>query len=426
MQIHWKGATFQQISAGIKYNQPSIPNMFSANAMRIYRKEIASTPLTKCNPRTSTKIDDFNMPGGGIINTPMTTSTGLVNTGDLIYENNTCEHPSANCQDFLSPTVNARRRVRSSGMIKKANADQYYTSSKQYINSRNRSFEQNQYFHVKYGVSTVKPGSAQSLQNIYQSNGVNHCEKYKMVADTFFDYKWLDLVSYRVVVPAGQYNIEDFNKVLHATMDKNYHYYAQVPSMSHVYLLSFTYDNVNMKVSIISTVSNSTIFPIGTGQYELPLYVGDVTWNTFVGDRNPSITTAQPTIIAALGFTAGNYPAVNDSDINLVSVGQNAAGITSSYVPIFYKPNNPQFGVQGAVSSGDLITRKKYDAITTSGSSFRSAYGAQTANALAYGSSMYGYTVKDKYGYPTKKTPTFSKDSNEMKQCSMRKLAHAI
>lgn len=34
------------------------------------------------------------------------------------------------------------------------------------------------------------------------------------------------------------------------------------------------------------------------------------------------------------------------------------------------------------------------------------AYGKHTANALAYGVSSSGYTVKDKIGYPAPKTPT--------------------
>jgi hypothetical protein len=100
--------------------------------------------------------------------------------------------------------------------------------------------------------------------------------------------------------------------------------------------------------------------------------------------------------------------------------------LKSTYVPVYYKPNNPQFAVQGAVSSGDLINRKKYDTITSVGASFRSAYGNQTANALAYGSSMYGYTAKDKIGYPSKKTPTFPKYSDTMVPCELSKIANAI
>ena len=65
--IQWKGATFQELSAGVKFNPaPSVSNtsIFAPNSLRIYRKEIASTTLTLCNPRTSIKIDDYDRPGG--------------------------------------------------------------------------------------------------------------------------------------------------------------------------------------------------------------------------------------------------------------------------------------------------------------------------------------------------------------------------
>jgi len=93
---------------------------------------------------------------------------------------------------------------------------------------------------------------------------------------------------------------------------------------------------------------------------------------------------------------------------------------------ITYNPSNSRFSVQGAVSSGDLIKSKKYEAITTIGDSYRTAYGNQTANALAYGVSDYGYTIKDKIGFPMKKTPVFPKYSNEMRTCTVRTIKNSI
>lgn len=301
-QIKWKGPTVSQVSAGVRLNkltrQIDLSNniitgrrLFKALPLKIYRREIATVDV-KCRPRTTLKIKDFDMPGGTIISnysTVGTTRTGLVNTTEILYENNTCQHPSTSsavntsiCNAFLSTEANALRRVRSSGMIKRkfntsANNDTYYTSTTQYLNSRNLSFQQNQYFHIRTGDATVKPGTAKAVRNIYQANGINHC-------------------------------------------------------------------------------------------------------------NNPS----------------------------------------QNYVPIYYKPNNSQFGRQGAVSSSDLITRKKYNTITTAASRFRTAYGNQTANALAYGIPDYGYTIKDKVGYPLKQTPKFSKYSTIMRKCPVRKFSRAI
>ena len=425
--IQWKGLTFQQISAGIKFNKSTDnKNLFTANPLKIYRKEIASSSLTHCSQRTSTKIEDFNRPGG-VITTSISTNTGLANTLDMNYENNICQHPQPSCNVILSPEANARRRVRSSGMIKRnfntgANNDTYYTSTKQYLNSRNISFEQNQYFHVKYGNSTVKPGTNASLQNIYASNGINHCAKYKITANTSFTYIWLDDVPYTVVVPAGSYDIDDLNQLLFNTMATNLHYYLELPQLNNVYLLRFAYDNASNRIQLYATFSSSVVFNMI--DYSLPIS-SPVTWYDASSNSNVSIDVSNSQLLTGLGFNSGTFPVSQDNVSNTIFTGPNTPSFLSPYVPIYYKPSNSQFGTQGAVSASDLINRKKYDTITTVGSSFRSAYGAQTANALAYGSPQYGYTIKDKIGYPMKKTPTFASYSTEMRQCTSRRISTA-
>ena len=426
-----KGATFQELSAGVKFNPaPSVSttSIFAPNSLRIYRKEIASTPLTRCNPRTSIKIDDYDRPGG-ILNTNISTTTGLANTGDLLYEKNTCEHPSSDnlCAAFMSPADNARRRVRSSGMIKKQSAatSEYYTSSKQYLNSRNISYDQNLYFHVKYGVSTAKPGSAGAVSNIYQSNGINKCKKYQISATTF-TYYWVDDTANVVTVPAGLYDIDDFNSLLQNVMVANFHYYTTA-ALTKVFLLSLGYDSGSNTIIITANSNNTTQY--SNPPYLLPLHSPPSTWNTSV-NKIPGILVPNSIIANALGFAINTstttYP-VGDgggriSATNRSVQGTFSPGLQPRYTPIYYKPNNPQFGVQGAVSSSDRLARKKYDTITTVGSSFRSAFGEQTSNAFAYGSSMYGYTLKERTGYAMKKTPTFSKYSSEMKQCNVTKI----
>jgi hypothetical protein len=91
-----------------------------------------------------------------------------------------------------------------------------------------------------------------------------------------------------------------------------------------------------------------------------------------------------------------------------------------------YKPNNSKFKTQGAVSSADLISRKRYDTITDSAAKFQSAYGNDVANALAYSTNSSIYTIKDKIGYPLKQTPVFSKYSTEMKKCYVTTIANEI
>lgn len=451
--IKWKGPTMSQISVGVRLNKLTRPadlsnnvingrRLFKALPLKIYRREIATVHV-KCTPRTSLKIKDFDMPGGTIISNFSNvggTRTGLVNTTEIFYENNSCQHPSTDavnkdrCSVFLSPEANALRRVRSSGMIKRnfntaANNDTYYTSTSQYLNSRNLSFQQNQYFHIKTGDATAKPGSARAVQNIYQANGTNHCSKFVIKTATSFQYKWIDGTTNTVNVPIGSYNVDDFNNLLYTAMNANYHYYVQLPTLTYVYLLKFIYDNTTQLLSIQSFPANTTIYQIGS-TYDYPYKIPAVSWISSVPTAptciNASIIVPAGILTTAFGISVGTYPSTSNNTTIILNTGTSKAGIATNYVPIYYKPNNSQFGRQGAVSSGDLITRIKYDTITTVGSSFRSAYGKQTANALAYGVSDYGYTLKDKIGYPVKETPKFSKYSNVMRRCPVRKISREI
>jgi hypothetical protein len=425
--IDWKGTTFHQVSAGIKYNTKinlaavGPGDIFRARPLRIYRKEIAGSTTEHCN---IVSIDDINKPGGAI-------TTSVVNDRGLEianYSNSLCDTNEL-CSAFLSAENNARRRVRSSGMIKpKFNAnihgDTYYTTSGQYLSKRNRAFDQNQYFHIRIGDNTSKPGSANTIQNVYSANGLSDCTKCQIGA-TSFSYRWIDTLPYPVTVPAGSYNAHDLNQLLHAAMNLRKHYYIENPMSARIYLLALEYDVASNRIIIRSTVTNSTIH--SEPQYSTPLGLpADVLWTTASIPTAP--TTVNPSLIVpasfttVLGFAVGTYPPTQNNATDQVIAGTNAPQLQPTYVPIYYKPSNSQFGVQGAVSSGDLINRKKYDTVTSVGASFRSAYGSPTANALAYGSSMYGYTVKDKIGFPNKKTPTFSKSSGLMVECESTKI----
>jgi hypothetical protein len=152
-------------------------------------------------------------------------------------------------------------------------------------------------------------------------------------------------------------------------------------------------------------------------------------------DVFPQFQLVEPLILEAFGFLASTtFPATQDTseeglntaDTLLIANSTTIPGIQKLYVKLYYKPNNYQFAQQGAVSAGDLITRKKYNSITNSTVAYRSAFGDSVANALAYGVPSNGYTFKDKLGYPLKKTPTFSKYSDEMKQCEVTSFANAI
>ena len=176
--IAWKGKTFNQITSSIKKNPgtnntTSTHNLFLPPPLKIYRREIANTRnVSSCSRRASLKIDEFDRPGGSIINSAFPAkANGLVNTIDNNLPNNTCEEPGT-CLAFLSPAMNAKRRCRSAGMIHQKydmkNRAKYYTNTNQYLTSRNISYEKNQFQYPTadpdYCV-TYNPSNTQFAQN---------------------------------------------------------------------------------------------------------------------------------------------------------------------------------------------------------------------------------------------------------------------
>ena len=199
----WKGKTFNQITSSIQKNgqlktplaisqlisDPSpLQNIRRPLPLKIYRREITTAPLKNCNPRISSSIDVFDQPGGSLVN-PVhfnNINEGIANTLDFNYVNNSTEHPGA-CSSFttkgvcLDPGKNALNRVRSAGMIKKKVIygqipEPYCTNAYQYLATRGKTFNQNQYNFLRAGNSTSKPGTNAASDNEYAVNtGINYC-----------------------------------------------------------------------------------------------------------------------------------------------------------------------------------------------------------------------------------------------------------
>jgi len=421
--ISWKSTvTFNQLGSIMKKNYTNkILNLkrdllFKPPPLKIYRREIASIDISGCNSRASVKIDHYDMPGVNIVT--KTNSRGINAILDIKYENNTGQHPSLTitdptyCNLFLD-SKNARRRCRSSGIIK----PNYNSSNAQYLYSRNMTFKQNEFFHVRQGNPLAAPGSADALNNIYASNsGVQSCQKY-YISSTYFYYNWINQSNIRVNIPTGYYDLNDLNNLLQTVMFNNKHYLITNGTTVKVYFLNFTFNTVTNKVQLNSIVSNDALF--SNTVYSYPT---GHTWSLQASPSyyNSNIILADSIICKTIGFSAGTYPATTSgSSTNYNISGAFVSGIQPSYyVPIYYKPNNSKFSTQGAVSSSDRIARKKYDTITTATSTLRTAFGSQTTNALAYGVPTPGYTLKDITGYPMIKTPVINKYNGRLNQCS--------
>ena len=201
-QIAWKGKTFSQITATLRRNglfdsttDEITPKLaLKARPIKLYRKEIASVAQNTCNPRRSVQVFDFDTPGNNIVNSniPDVNADGIANTIDPTLPNIRGEYPGSACDScfsntnlesrYLSAENNARRRVRSSGIIKRAfttntniNNLKYYTNTNQYLDSRNKTFQQNEYHFLRKGDTTSIPGTAAATDNVYASHTVAHC-----------------------------------------------------------------------------------------------------------------------------------------------------------------------------------------------------------------------------------------------------------
>ena len=444
--ISWKGRTFNQITSYIRKNggvNSSVnvgTNIFKRLPLKIYRREIAIPTETNCKQGHAMRLDLLNAPGGTITNSAVNAG-GLVNTIDFNLTENTSERPGSACDGVCasagSSQSNALRRLRSGGMIKKqfdlsTSKQTYYTNSQQYINSRNRGFNQNQFYYTRLGNTSSKPGDSLSTNNIYTTNTLTDCKKFYISAATSFEYTWVNEptivddvnttlpVTETVTVPAGYYNINDINDVLHNTMIANNHYYRQLDNLSKIFLLNFALNNSTGLVElVVSPISEFIVLANHYGKALITTELGVIEtseWITPTATTTPQITILNNSFKTIIGVDAAVYPATNTNTVVATFTGTSAPVLQPEGNRVYYKPNNPQFAQQGAVTSSSRIARTRYDTITSSASSYRTAYGLHVSNALAYGVPANGYTIKDKIGYPNPNTPTVTA-TGEMRFC---------
>ena len=420
-EFGWKGKAFYQVTATIQRNLNNAKYLSRRQLMKplpltIYRRElhdISGQVLPKnCNTRISLKISDFETPGNNIVSEVKRGfySNGLVNTLDvnpttLSAENGAC-NTTASC--FLSPQLNAKRRCRSAGMMPRKfnvakNNDTYASSTQQYLVSRNRTIKQNEYNYIRKGSSGVVPGSALSAANIYSPGGLSHCAQPTISIsqnNNYFSYVWADMHTYTATIPAGTYDINALNQAFQTIQIQNLTYLVG-PNSSKIFLMNISFDNNTQSVILYAGVTNNATGY--TAPFGASWSVASFPTTNPTPALPPSYTNGATYFIipntniqALLGFAAGTYfGGINESS--------STSQIQPNYVPLYYSPSNPEFGVQGAVDASTKTSRRKYNAITNGAAGIRSAYGNAAASALAYGVSEQAYTIKtlvgDKYTY---------------------------
>ena len=475
--ISWKGRSFNQIVAGLRRNGNSTifqkQNIHLAQPIRHYRKEIASVGA-HCS-RAAISFDDFMMPGGTIVNTASTNQTTNVDVAEFGLTTNKTERPSTTCDRIAcSKAADARRRVRSSGNVKRAfiqskNNDKYYTSTNEYLVSRNLTVAQNQYSYVRFGDATIEPGTGKSASNIYSPAGINHCAKVNISgfsATPLFSYQWIDGTTHDFTIADGFYDLGELMAQFQTTMITRNQYYTNRVTGKKEFAMNFAYNVRTDRIQIQCKAVNNSSFPASNyitpvGGTTLGIYavvpVIRVLNNAFqqiIGvnagyyptglDGNHSVNGALITTLTYPGSNGSYYlqpdlgPGSQSPDNNIFNgpivsgvypnpVDQNYDGtmspkIGTPYVPLYYKPSNSKFATQGSVDASSRLARLKYDTITQSASTFTTAYGRHTANALAYGVPGPGANFKERIGYSVSCQPTANPFTKQMMKCSTTKI----
>jgi len=174
-------------------------------------------------------------------------------------------------------------------------------------------------------------------------------------------------------------------------------------------------------VPVINVTANifSQIIGVNPGFYPPNATIGALTTGTLGTYYVQPSTNSSPVLNTFNGIQVGStYP----NPINQIFDGTMSPKIGTPYVPLYYKPSNSKFATQGSVDASSRLARLKYDTITSSASTFTTAYGRHTANALAYGVPGPGATFKERIGYSTSCQPTANLITNQMMKCTTTKI----
>lgn len=444
MKVSWKGRTFNQIVSKMKKNMgmQTGSNIFIPPPIKIYRME--KEMEDNCS-RATTSLADFFRPGATIVNS---SSGAGVHTVDFNLVNDTSEKPcsQAFAQAFspaCSQADNAKRRMRSAGAPKQ----NYYTSSRQYLENRNLGNEQNNYRNLRIGDPTFRDGIPATLQNVYTPNGINRRSKiqitgYNTEENPLFKYRWLNGQEYSVAVEDGEYDLEDLNQAFNTVQEKNKHYLIDFQTnATKVHCMKFVYDIASNTIQIQCIGIDSTIF--NSEQYSpWTSYLTKVDWDIPEYTTIPNIILLDNIFPEAIGFESPGYfppakinvdpphaqpaePDENASPVNNAYIGKDkyyvngtkAPKMTTRFVPVYYKPSNVAFATQGGVDASSFITRLRYETITNATTAYTTSLGKAVGIALAYNIPAPGYSQKYVLGYPAKCVPIANKAKNEMQYC---------
>lgn len=421
----WRGQTFNQIIAQRQLNLGTRSTPFLPSPLKIYRKELVKSPIP-CS-KTSVSIDDFTTPGANVVNN----NEPQIFIVDPLKPNNKTETLESNSKCVVC-VDNARKRVRSSGNLKNtfgmSTQNLYYTSKSQYLNSRQKQFEQNNYTHYLKSDPIYTDNPINVRQNVFLP-GTKNCKNHSVYLSGYsesplFQYIWINGNTYNVYFPDGNYNLDDLNIMLQNTMNINKHYLIDtyISSNSYIYFIKFVYDSMTDRIQLQTKAINSTLYSLD--RYETwTSYLVTADWNIPRYTLIPNVKLLNNEFLDIVGFDApGLYPpeTINPLLLTQPATNTNPAEntyvnsqyyykngsveplIKTQYIPFTYKPSNSRFAQNGGVSASSIVTSKKYNAITEGQTIYKSGLGGRMSYSLAYAVAPPGYSIKYVKGFDDK------------------------
>lgn len=455
----WKGKTLNQVVSIIQKNESSTnehnAEHFRAKPLKHYRRETLVIPNEHhiSNERTSASVQAFERPNGFLVSSAEYCDRGLQTTLDVPLSDNKYNNGLCSTREVCQE-VNARRRCRSAGMMGRkwdVNSNNtivptYSADTRQYLQSKHKSFERNDYHQIRQGEPSVLTGTA-TKGNVY-SSGLNDCPKVFIPDDTnntFFQYLWVHPfysvtdasgvvhrypATEEVTVVTGHYNLEELNFYLHKEMENRGHYIVNKITKVKRFFVKLVYNTYYDKIELQTYPVDATM----AQTYSLP---AEATWTWPTTPTCPCIRMVNNIISTAVGFEEGYYPNVkpwlDDAELDVSGapvfrstpyaiLSQLPHRVFPMYKVVNYKPKNNRFAQQGAVDASTRTLMSKYDTMTRNGTAFAQAFSAGLANAMSYGIPEDVQTTKSKIGYNMKRTPIFPKYGETMiASCSRRK-----
>lgn len=379
----WKGRIF---NVSIPVYRKNVRNVTNSDKVALPythpRLEIAdygSECTTDANPRFIQ-----NRYPGSVRYTSNGESTGFIDAP--IWDTTQSNCLTEGICDILNPRQVALVRAR-----KKANdlkqydpntgvPKQFYSTS-EYLKNRNKTYEQRNYHYLLAGDSNALPGDPASRNNVYTPAGPETCPKYHISADignNTFVYVW-DITEITVTIPDGWYSFSNFRNLFRNIMIENNTYYIHDTTGERLFLIDFVHDSNADRIAMVIG-EDSDYSGVATDQYggsNAPVVSVNFSSSNFGSDGLGFLSMSD--------YTVGRY------------VSEKVGHLANSYRRTYYKPSNPQFATNGAVSGAERILRLQYNTMNTTALSYRIPFGQGDVNAMAYGVPRDKVVAKTKY-----------------------------